>query len=100
MLFSFVYVLMAAVFLVQLLLCRRAKRIGVRLTPLVLIVLGEIICAAAYGVSAHMEQAGKDIHGAAFAAVIYAILLLYLLAADTAAWVVSAVVRFVQNRKK
>ena len=100
MLFSFAFVLMAAVFIVQLYLCRKAKRLWVRLTPLALIILGELACVAAYAVSIYMEQTGKDIFGAGFAAVIYGILLAYLLAADAVAWAVSVIVRFVQKRKK
>lgn len=99
MIFSLAFVLMAVIFFLQLLLCRKGKRLWIRLIPLMLIVLGEIACVTAYALSVHMEQAGKDVFGAAFAAVIYGILLLYLLAADALAWAVSAIVRFVQKRK-
>ena len=99
MMFSFAFVLMAVVFFLQLLLCRMGKRRWLRWIPPVLIIMGEIACVAAYGLSVYLEQTGKDVFGAAFAAVIYGILLLYLLAADVLAWAVSAIVRFVQKRK-
>ena len=100
MLFSFMFVLMAVVFLVQLLLCLKAKKLWSRLSLLVLLGLGELACLAAYVASILMEQTGKDIHGAAYAAVIYGITLAYLAAVDAAAWALCAVVRFIQNRKK
>lgn len=99
MIFPFVFVLIAAVFFIQLLLCGKSKRLWVKLIPTALIALGELACVAGYAVSVHMEQAGEDIYGAAFAALIYGFLLLFLLAADAAAWAVSAIVRFAQKRK-
>lgn len=100
MIFSFAFVLIAVVFVAQLLLCRKAKQFWCKMIPLVLIALGELACLIAYMVSVNMEQAGKDVFGAAFAAVIYGMLLLYLLAADAVAWAVSAIVSFVQKRRK
>lgn len=100
MLFAFAFVLMGVVFIMQLLLCLKAKRLWSKLLPLILVALGELACIGTYWVSMHMEQAGKHAFGTVFAAVIYGILMVYLLAADAAAWAVSAIVRFVQKRKK
>ena len=100
MLFSFVFVLMAVVFLVQLFLCLKAGKRWSRLSLPALLGLGELVCMAVYAASVLMERTGKDIYGAGYAAVVYAMLLAYLVFSDAAAWALWAVIRFVQNRKK
>lgn len=100
MLFSFVFVLMAVVILVQMLLCLKARKLWCRLSLPVLLGLGELACLATYFLSILMEQTGKDVFGMGFAAVIYAVMLAYLAAADAAAWIIWAVIRYIQNRKK
>ena len=100
MLFSFVFVLMAVVFLVQLLLCLKARKLWIRLSLPVLLGLAELTCLSVYVASILMEQTGKDLYGAGYAAVVYAILLAYLAALDAVAWIIWAVIRFIQNRKK
>ena len=100
MIFSFVFVLMAVVFLVQLLLCLKAKKLWTRLSLPVLLGLGELACLAVYMASVLMDRAGKDIYGAGYAAVVYAIVLAYLAVFDGAAWTLWAVIRLIQNRKK
>ena len=100
MIFSLTFVLMAVVFLVQLFLCMKTNKLWSRLGLMGLIGLGELACVAVYMASILMEQTGKDIYGAGYAAVIYAILLAYLAAADATAWGVWAVSRFIRNRKK
>ena len=91
--------LLAAVFGVQLLLCRRAKRIRIKLVPLMLIGLGEALCGLAYCLSVYMERMGRDLYGAAFAAVIYGIFLLFFLVADGAAWAIHGLMITIQNHK-
>lgn len=100
MMFSFMIVLLAAVFLAQLLLCRNAKRLWVRLIPTILIILGELVCLALYAVSVYLEGAGQGIYGAAFAAVIYAALLMIFLVGDGLAWGIWGIYQSVQKRRK
>ena len=97
---SFVILLIAAVFTAQLTLCLKAKQRRSKWIIPVLLGLGEAVCITVYALCAVLEQGGKDIYGPVFAAIIYGILLLYLLAATVAAWVVGAFIRFARNRKK
>lgn len=98
--FSLALVLFAAVFIVQLLLCFRKSPLWVRLIPAGLIALGELACVGAYAVSMHLERTGAEIYGAAFAAVVYGMMLLILLAGDGLAWLIWGIYRSVQKRRK
>ena len=99
MLLPFIAAALAALFGVQLYLCRKAKHRRVKLVPLVVIISAELVCAAAYAVSVSLERTGEGIYGAAFAAVIYGILLLIFLLADGAAWAVHGLICMFQKRK-
>ena len=100
MMFSFVAVLIMAVFLVQLVLCFRARRRLVRVLPLALLVLTGLICGAGFAGALLLERAGRDIHGAAFAAVIYGYMVLVALFVDGIAWAIFGFVRFIQKDRK
>ena len=100
MMFSIVAVLILAVFVVQLVLCFRARRQLVKLLPVLVLVLAGLCCGAGLGVSLLLERAGRDIHGAAFAAVIYGYMVLLALMVDGIAWGLCGFVRFVQKGRK
>lgn len=100
MMFSMVLVLISVVFAVQLLLCFSAKRTWVKLIPTILIGLGELACGVVYAVSMYLDSLGEGVYGAAFAAVIYTVVLLIVQAGDALAWLIFAIVRNVQKRRK
>lgn len=68
-------------FAAQLALCFCARLRWVKGIPLYFIGLGELACAAGYFLFDH-------IYGAAFAAVIYAVVLLIMLLTDALAWLI------------
>ncbi len=100
MMFGIVGFLILAAFLAQIALCIRAKRRLVRLLPVVVLGLGELLCIAGFGVSVLLERSGHGVYGAAFAAVIYGYVLLIALMADGLAWVIFKTVRYIQKRRK
>lgn len=100
MMLSVVLVMIAVIFAAQLSLCMHAKQWWVKLIPLGLICLGELVCGAAYILSVYLERIGEGIYGAAFAAVVYAVVLLIVLAADGLAWAIFGIVKHAQNRRK
>lgn len=88
----FAIMIISMTFVLQLVLCFRTGKIWIKLIPLCLIGVGELVCAAGYFLFDH-------IYGAAFASVIYAILLLIILSGDGLAWLVYFVVRKAQKSK-
>lgn len=83
------------VFAVQLMLCLKGKKRLGKLLPLFLIGVGEVVCWSVV----LLEQFCPFPYGAAFAAYIYAIILLIFLGADILAWVIWAVLKTVRDRK-
>jgi len=79
-------------FAVQLFLCFRGGRGWIKCIPLYLIGAGELACAAGYFLFDH-------IYGAAFAAVIYGVALLIMLAGDALAWLIYILVKKAQKSK-
>ncbi|MBR4290006.1 MAG: hypothetical protein IKT52_05125 [Oscillospiraceae bacterium] len=79
-------------FAVQLALCFCARRKWIKCIPIFCIAAGELACAAVYFLYGH-------VYGAAFAAVIYAMVLLILLAGDALAWLIHHFVKRAQNHK-
>lgn len=92
--------LILAAFCVQLLFCFRVRKRMLRWIPVVLLLLGELVCAAVFVISVVMEQAGKGIYGAGFAAFIYGIILFAALLGTAFAWLLWGIVRFIQKRRK
>ena len=92
--------LILAAFGVQLLFCFFAGKRWVRWIPVAGILAGELVCCAAFIVCAWLEKAGKGIYGGAFAAYLYGLMLLMALAGALAAWLLRAIVRLAQKRRK
>ena len=90
MMLSLAITVIIATFAVQLLLCFRGGKKWIKFLPLVLIALGELSCAVGYFLFDH-------IYGAAFVAVIYAVVLLVVLCGDAAAWLIYRIVRRTQK---
>ena len=87
-----VIVMICLAVLVQLWLCFGEKRNWVKLIPLCLIGLGELACGVCYLMFDH-------IYGAAFVALIYGIVLLFMLAGDGVAWLIYFLVKKAQKTK-
>ena len=100
MVFSVLLFIFVGVFVLQLILCLKAKNLLIKLIPGLIILAAELVCIAAYAVSMYQEKIGEGIYGAAFAAVIYAIVNLILLAGDLVAWAISGLVNYVQKKRK
>lgn len=92
--------LILGAFTVQLLFCFRAESRKVCFLPAALLMLSGAACLAAYAAAVALEHSGKGIYGAAFAAVMYGFVVLAALTGVGAAWLVWAIVRFVQKRRK
>ena len=86
MIFPIAAMMLILVFAGQLVLCFHVSRGWIKGIPLYLIGVGVLACAAAYFLFDH-------IYGAAFAAVIYGVLLLILLLGDALAWLIYIVIR-------
>ena len=100
MMYGIVLVLIAVIFAAQLMLCFSGKKNFVKLVPVMLIGIGEVVCGVVYLVSSYLDSIGEGIYGAPFAAVIYAIVLLIMLAGDGMAWLIWAIVKSAQNKRK
>lgn len=92
--------LILAAFGIQLLFCFLTRKRWVRWLPTVTIFIGVTVCGAAFAVCVWMEEAGKGIYGGAFAAYLYGLILLVALTGALGAWLVWAVVRYIQKRRK
>lgn len=92
MVFPFVVVTIVLAFVAQIFLCFCVIRSWIKCIPLYLIGAGELACAAGYFLFDH-------IYGAAFAALIYGIVLLIMLAVDVLAWLIYAIVKKTQKSK-
>lgn len=79
-------------FILQLILCFRVEKRWIKFIPLYLLGAGELVCAAGYFLLDH-------IYGAAFAAVIYGIVLLIMFSGDALAWLIYFIVRKAQKTK-
>lgn len=95
-----VVLLTLAAFGVQLLFCFIAGKRCVRGIPLAVILAGELICAAVYAACVWTEKMGIGIYGGAFAAYIYGLMLLMMLAGALTAWLIWGIINFVQKKKK
>ena len=89
---SLVVSVILVTFAVQLLLCFRSERRWIKFLPLIMIAVGEFVCAVGYFLFDH-------IYGVAFAAVIYAIVLLIVLCGDAVVWLIYHIVRKAQKTK-
>ena len=92
--------LVLAAFGVQLLFCFLAGKRWVRWLPTAVILAGVLACAAAFAVCVWMEEAGNGVYGGAFAAYLYGLMLLMALVGALAAWLILAVVRYIQKQRK
>ena len=92
MLISVVIFINVLVYGAQLWLCLRARKPWMKWIPLALFILGELACGISYMMTYHM-------YGAPFVAVIYAIILLSLLAGLLLAWLTYLIVRKAQKPK-
>ena len=87
-------------FILQLILCFRARRLWARLLPCILLLTGEGLCLLAYAACWFLESTGADIYGAVFAAVLYGMFLTVQLGGIALAWLIWFIVKSVQKMKK
>lgn len=100
MIFPLMLTFCGAVFVVQLKLCVTAKPIRIKLLPAVLIGILWMVCRGVYALLVHLNNIGKGIFGASFAAPIYAAVLLAFLVSDFFAWIIFWLIRAFAKAKK
>ena len=87
--------LITAVFITQLIFCFYARKLWIKLLPLFMPAGADILCWGMYffGTFSH-------IHGGDFAAYIFGLIFLYMIAASGLAWGIYGIVKVVQKRRK
>lgn len=92
---NLLFLVLGILFAFQLILCFAGKRWWIRILPLAVTALADIICWVMYFGGCFSET-----YGASFAFYIYGILLAVVLCGEGAAWAVYGIVKLVQKRRK
>ena len=94
MVLPMVLLLGIAVFVTQLVFCLYARKLWIKLLPVMLALGMDAVCWGLYFLGAFSETYGGD-----FAAFIYGIVLLMVGAMAGIAWGIYGIVKYVQNRR-
>jgi len=87
--------LAAAVFISQLVFCLFAKRLWIKLLPLIVAMGLEAVCCMIL-----LFDIFSDVYGAGFAALVYAVVILLLIAMIGFGWGIYGIVKLVQKQRK
>lgn len=97
MLISLFVILLVGTFALQLLACVKGKNVLQRAIPVMVLCVLEVLCWILYfWAMAYM----KETFGSTLSAWIAAVIVLFLMAADALAWLIWAIVKLVQKRRK
>lgn len=95
MVFPVIILFLCVLFCLQLVFCFKAERRWIRCGLLFMTALGDLACWILYAAGGFSE-----IFGAAFAFYIYGMVLTLALGAELLAWILYAVVKYIQKRRK